>query len=321
MSAIRNYARCSLSALRKSEKAYGLPVAITIEPTNVCNLHCPVCETGAGILKRPKGYMTLEQFKTILDNLGEQVNQLLLYFMGETFLNKEAYAMIAEARSRGIFVSVCTNGDFVDGHRLVESGVNEVSFQIGGITQKTHEVYRQGSNLVRVVENIREAWSSKYYDHHDNVGLRAGLIVMKHNEHEVPKFKDWCRSAGIGSELISPCVRNVEQAAQFLPSGQRYQIYDQSALKQGILRPKVVPHNRCWWIYYSTVICWNGDVVPCCRDAQGDYVMGNALQQDFREIWNGRMYRLFRQAIATEQNQVGLCRLCSGYGVPRLKHG
>jgi len=32
------------------------PVHITIEPTNVCNLLCPICETGKGVMTRPKGF-------------------------------------------------------------------------------------------------------------------------------------------------------------------------------------------------------------------------------------------------------------------------
>ena len=84
----------SLSAAVKTEKCLGLPVHLTVEPTNICNLKCPVCETGAGILNRPKGYMSLDNFKEILDKAGEQVNTLLFYYMGEPFLNKDACNMI-----------------------------------------------------------------------------------------------------------------------------------------------------------------------------------------------------------------------------------
>ena len=69
----------SLSAIAKAEKCLGLPVHLTVEPTNICNLQCPVCETGAGVLGRPKGYMSLDSFKKILDKAGEQVNTLLFY--------------------------------------------------------------------------------------------------------------------------------------------------------------------------------------------------------------------------------------------------
>ena len=36
----------------KSDNVFGMPVNISIEPINVCNLRCPVCETGNGTLNR-----------------------------------------------------------------------------------------------------------------------------------------------------------------------------------------------------------------------------------------------------------------------------
>ena len=98
---------------------------ITIEQTNVCNLDCPVCETGAGILGRTKGHMSLEQFRTIIDKVGAHTNTLMFYFMGEPFLNKHAYDMIRYAKQAGIpFIETCTNGDFVDPVKIVASGLD-----------------------------------------------------------------------------------------------------------------------------------------------------------------------------------------------------
>lgn len=316
---LSNYALCSLSALGKTKQALGRPIALTIEPTNVCNLKCSVCETGAGIMRRPKGFMSLNQFEAILSNVGKQVNTLLFYFMGEPFLNKEAYDMIAEARKRGIYVSVCTNSEFVNAKQLVESGVNEVNFQFDGFTLDTFGKYRVGADYRVAYGNLLDfLWQKKGKP----IKAVLGMIVMRHNEQEVKSFKGipYLTLPHLDRyDIINPCVRTIEQGKEFLPSDDEYWIYDREAFESGILKPKKIPHNRCWWIYYSTVVCWNGDVVPCCRDAQGDYVMGNALEQDFGEIWNGTKYREFRGAIATRQNSVALCHLCSGYGVPRLR--
>lgn len=326
-SSVVHYAQSSLAALLKSPSVPSRPVVLTIEPTNVCNLRCPVCETGAGILRRPKGMMSLDDFKRILDNVGGQVNQILLYFMGESFLNKQIYDMIVEAKRRKIYVSACTNGEFVDGKRLVESGIDEISFQIGGLTQETHEKYRVGGNIAATFQHLLDTTQARDSKHSPALGSDCrhlhpktinGLIVMRHNEHQVPEFLRESGKQGIISEIINPCVRTVEQARELLPANRKYWIYDEAALNQGILRPKTIP-SRCWWIYYSTVVCWNGDIVPCCRDAHEDWVMGNVLRDDFGDIWNGEKYRRFRKLVATGIGNVKVCSLCSGFGVPRLK--
>jgi radical SAM protein with 4Fe4S-binding SPASM domain len=263
--------------------------------------------------------MRLDDFRRILDNVGAQVNQIILYFMGESCLNKQIYDMIAEAKKRKIYVSMCTNGDVADGKRLVESGVDEISFQIGGTTQQTHAVYRIGSHLDAILEEVNNA--AKERDRlRTDTRVVVGLIVMKHNEHEVADFARICESRHVIPEIINPCVRTAEQAKEFMPDATKYWVYDWVAMQQdNVLRLDNKPPAHCWWIYYSTVICWNGDVVPCCRDPQGEWVMGNVLREDFSDIWNSKKYQEFRGMVAIQRNRPEICQLCSGFGVPRLK--
>lgn len=315
---ITQWGLSSLSAGVKAERNIGLPVHLTVEPTNICNLHCPVCETGAGVLNRPKGYMSLDAFKRVLDAVGEQVNTLLFYYMGEPFLNRDAYAMIRYATDKGIYVSACTNGEILDINGLAESNLSEISFQIGGLTQETHEVYRVGGNLDKTLSNLSKAVDMKTKGLMD-IEIQVGFIVMKHNEHEVEQAKEELKEMGADEVLIiSPCVRTMEQGEKFMPTEDKYWVYDREAFARGDLVPRKRPDNRCWWIYYSTVVLWNGLVVPCCRDACGEHIMGNLLEQNFDEIWNGEPYRTFRRTIREQQHQLPLCKLCSGYGIARL---
>ena len=315
----RDLVLSSYSALTKSSKALGRPVHLTIEPTNICDMKCPVCETGAGILKREKGYISPDNYKAIIDKLGNHTNTLLFYFMGEPFLNKNAYDMISYASQRGIFVSTCTNGHFVDPEAIIESGIGEVSFQIGGLTQEIHEKYRVRGDLQKTLDNLAATVEAKRSHPQAKTKVNAGFIVMKHNEQEINDFLKLAQEIGVdAAHVISPCVRTIEQGREFLPQDNRYWLYDRQAFDQGVLRPNVVPHNHCEWIYYSATIQWNGDVVPCCRDAQGEYVMGNIFEQDFYEIWNGERFREFRRKVNSDQANLKLCRLCSGFGVPLL---
>ena len=45
-----------------------IPHEIIIEPTNVCNLKCPVCPTTYG-MERKNGFMEFNVFKSIIDDL------------------------------------------------------------------------------------------------------------------------------------------------------------------------------------------------------------------------------------------------------------
>ena len=307
------------SLLFKTSRIFGRPINITIEPTNLCNLRCPVCETGANELGRVGGNMSFADFKLIIDKVALHTNTLLFYFMGEPFLNTHAYEMIRYAKDSGVpFITSCTNGDVVNPEKLVACGLDEISFQIGGMTQETHEIYRVNSRLARVLKNLEETLRLR---REKGISMRVvcGFILMRHNEHEVEIFKRRMALLGVDEAIVvDPCVRTVEQGIAYLPHEQTRWIYDPVAFAQGRLNPKYLPDNNCSWIYYSLTIQVNGDVVPCSRDPKGDEVMGNLLIQNLDEVWNGTHYRNFRDRINNDQGHVDICRLCSSYPASKV---
>jgi radical SAM protein with 4Fe4S-binding SPASM domain len=315
----RDHVLSSASLALRSDRILGRPMNVTIEPTNVCNLECPVCETGAGVLGRAAGHMSMDQFRVIMDKVAAHTNTLMFYYMGEPFLNKSAYDMIRHAKARGVpFIQTCTNGDLVSPEKLVDCGLDEVSFQIGGMTQETHQIYRINSKLDRVMRNLHETLRLRN-EKRAPLRVLSGLILMKHNEHEVELFRSRMREIGVDrAEVIDPCVRTVEQGRQMLPTDRAHWYYDPEAFEKGVLRPKVLPDNDCPWLYYSLTIHVSGDVVPCCRDPKGLEIVGNLLRQELDEVWNGERFRSFRRRLHRDQGSIEICRLCSAYGASAI---
>jgi radical SAM protein with 4Fe4S-binding SPASM domain len=305
------------AAMLRSTYVPTMPTFLGLEPTNACNYRCPVCETGAGILGRRTGHMKLESFKQLIDQTHHHVRSMIFYFMGEPFLNPAAYDMIRYAKDHNIEISTCTNGELVDPVRVIDSGIDDISFQIGGATNETHRIYRVRGQLDRVLERCAATVEEKRR-RNAATQVNLGFIVMRHNEHEVGEFFAIARRLGVDeARVICPAVRNMDQGHEFLTKEDRYWVYDRQLFEeQGILRPKQVNHNQCWWIWHSTNIQVNGDVVPCCRDPLGKYVMGNVFETPLSEIWNGPKYRAFRERILTDQANVDMCQGCSGYDDP-----
>ena len=241
--------------------------------------------------------------------------------MGESFLHPRIYEMIDYASQMGIFVDICTNGDIIDPVKVVNSGIGQLSVQIGGMTQETHSIYRRKSNISRVlakVEKINELQLAAK----TNTIFELGFIVMKHNEHEVKDFVDYVNSLeSFSGNIIDPCVRTVEEGLEFLPTDKKYWFYDTEEFKKGILRPAITKtNNSCSWIWNSMVVMANGDVVPCCRDPRGSTVLGNAINTTLKNIWNGQKSVSFRNNILKNQGEIDICKLCAGYGYPQLLH-
>jgi len=314
--------KSTFSLIKRDSYIKGKPINITIEPTNVCNAQCPVCETGAGILERENAFLHFEEFKIIIDKIYKHTNTLMYYFMGEPFLNREWVKQVQYAKSKGIpFISTCTNGD-VKGipQEIIDSGIDFVSFQMGGTTEETHKIYRVNTKLKNIRKNLLETIRLKKEYKADHLHIEAGFILMKHNEHQVDEFIEWCKEIGVDSfNIIDPCVRTVEQGKKYLPTDKKHWIYDAKKFEEGRLQRNIIPKNDCPWIYYSMTIMANGDVVPCCHDARGKEIMGNLITQSLEDIWNGDKFQNFRDRIHTNQKDIDICRLCSGYGVSDIK--
>ena len=296
------------------------PVYLSVEPTNACNALCPVCETGKNEMVRRKGLLDRAAYEKFVDQVAPTTNTLLLYFMGETFLHKHAYDMIRYTRDKGIYVETCTNGDFVDPEGVIYSDINKISFQIGGMTEETHQRYRVGTNLEKAKEKLYGLIEEKKKHPDSNVQIEVGFIIMRHNEHEVPAFLEWAEKIGVDvANIVDPCVRNMFEAYAYLPENRKYWFYDEEAFDHGILRPRVLPNNECPWIWNSLQINWNGDAVPCCRDPNGKHILGNVFEEGLLKVFNGKKARDFRKRILTEQGKVDICKLCSGYGLPTMQ--
>lgn len=297
------------------------PVHVSIEPTNACNARCPVCETGKGDMQRKSGFLDEHLYKSFIDEAAPTTAVLLYYFMGEPFMHRSSYDMIRYAREKGIYVETCTNGDFVDPEGVIYSDINKISFQIGGMDNETHQRYRVRTRLDKAVANLERLIELRNKHPDSAVEIEVGFIVMRHNEHQVEDFLDWAKKIGVHrASIIDPCARNMLEAHAYLPKNKKYWYYDEEAFERGILKPKKLPDNECVWIWNSIQLNWDGTAVPCCRDPNGLFPLGNVFERGLKEVFNGDTATSFRSRLLRKQGEISICKLCSGYGLPQLQH-
>lgn len=67
--------------------------------------------------------------------------------------------------------------------------------------------------------------------------------------------------------------------------------------------------RRCLSIYHALEVNSNGDVSPC-RDYH-DFVVGNAKESTFTDLWNDERYRAFRRSLAKD-GLMPVCTRCCG---------
>ncbi len=311
MKRILNVINVSVSMIFSDASVGGAPVLVEMEPTARCNLRCFSCPTGLGRLGRPIGDMKYEDFKKVIDEIGDSVLALVLYLHGEPFLSKDIYKMISHAKKKGIFVVVSTNGNFLDVKKLVRSGLQYLIVCLDGVTPETYVKYRIGGNFGKVVANIESIVREKRRTGSRTPFLDLHFIANRYNEHETPKIKEIARNLGVDNLIIKKFVPppfvirsknpgKYGKMLSFLPKAKEYR-YDLKVSRKGIC-------DRAW---VSTTITWDGFLIPCCYDTSAVFKFGKVFKNKFGSVWNGEEYRSFRKKLANKR-EIPLCFRCPG---------
>lgn len=314
---IKTGASFVLSALTGKAFLWGRPAVLTIEPTNTCNLRCPLCATGSGEMTRPNGQMSLLTFQQIMDKMGDDIFFLLLYHQGEPYINKHFLDFVQLAKAKNIYCTTSTNAHYFTEeliHRTIDSGLDSMIVSIDGVTQASYEQYRVKGNLNKVLDGLRRFVEIKKQRRSKIPLLALQFLVMKHNEHEIPEIKQLAKDIGVDRLLIKNIeVRSLQEARQWLPVNDRYRRYNFDGEHYEVKNSNKKSCPRPW---LSTLINWDGTVVPCCFDKNAGHPMGNIVEAaDLDKIWNAETFRKFRSQLLNDRKSIDICRNCNqGFG-------
>ena len=129
-----------------------MPISYSIEPTNHCNLQCPECPSGLGSLTRPLGLLKISEFRQLIDQIKDTGFYVQLFFQGEPYINKDLPAMISYAQSKNIYISISTNGHFVNEKNVdyvLDNAPDKLIFSVDGLDEQSYQKYIVLAELLR----------------------------------------------------------------------------------------------------------------------------------------------------------------------------
>ncbi len=283
------------------------PYHYVIEPTNICNLHCPLCSTGINAETRSKGTLTLEKFKKLIDEIKDVAIELYLQNWGESTLVKNLPEMIKYATDNKIFVNVSTNfsidysKDYLE--NFLKSGLGKLVIDIDGTTQEIYEKYRVSGKLETVLKNTQTAVKFKKENNLKFPIITTKMLVMKHNEHQIDDFKKLSKELNVDQIELNNIQINPNTAKSWLPDNPefRYASYEKSG-----------DTDPCHWPWSGFVINWSGDVAACCivDDPSSDF--GNILDDGLEKIWNNEYFISARSEFSKDKEitKDTICNMC-----------
>ncbi len=292
---------------------WGYPFTVSFEPTTFCNLRCPECPSGLRSFTRPTGMLHKDFFGETIDELQDHLVYLYFYFQGEPYLNPDFLDMVKYASEKNIYTVTSTNAHYLNdenARRTIESGLDRIIVSIDGTTQETYSSYRVGGKLTKVIEGTKNLvrWKKELQSKTPHILFQ--FLVVRPNEHQVEDVKALGKEIGVDEVVFKTAqIYDYEKGNPLIPTIDKYSRYAKKEDGSYQIKNKLL--NHCWKLWHSTVITWDGRVVPCCFDKDAKHQMGDLKSQSFKEIWNAPAYERFRQNIFKSRKEIDICANCS----------
>ena len=297
----------------KSAKPWGMPISLSIEPTTACHLGCPECPSGLKQFSRDTGNLKAENFNRWLDQLSPTLSYLNFYFQGEPFIHNDILQFISKASQAGIYTSTSTNAHFITEKRaqeIVQSGLDRILISIDGTTQEVYEQYRVHGSLQKVLDGTKHLVEARKNLNSRTPHIIFQFLVVRPNEHQIEEAKQLANEYKVDEIRFKTAqVYDYKNGNPLIPTIEKYSRYKR--LSNGKFIVKSSLDNHCWRMWSGAVVTWDGKVVPCCFDKDATHEMGNLSKEDFKSIWKGKAYAMFRKQLLKGRKEIDICKNCS----------
>lgn len=292
---------CSLDAkyLRPGYEPH-FPHQINIETSSVCNLRCSCCPQGiAHKNMRPRGLMSVETFRQVLDHIDIPIQLAYLHMHGEPFLNPNLPLFVKELNQRQIKVNLYSNATMEEESVLDAVLQNKhvtLTFSVDLLGKAYYEQLRVGATYEETLaklDTLHEVFVR------NNRFFNITVILDK-------------SFAGREEEVVAACDELYRRYPRLngISFGSKFpwpRLPWTGELEDRLGKP----HHRCQYAFEGLSVLWNGDASLCSFDYTGECVVGSLLDHTYSEVINSPLARHFRMLHWRHRaDELPLCNDC-----------
>lgn len=321
--------RIQLLNKERIQEKYGYPNTIAFEPVSRCILNCGFC-----ILRdletwkhRRKARMTVEEFRKIIDDIAF-FTSFIQFSGGEPLINQDIFKMFRYARENNIYTLLATNAQLI-GHRnsledIVANPPDQMLISYESVDKETYETIKKRGKYEVLVNNIKMLIKEKKKRNQKYPIIILQMVLTKKNVHQVNLFWDGVRAFGADYGSVKALGIWPEGSPEYEKKMVEEYIVPKS--ENPISRHEIDEKGNIVWFrepgqcpaVRHSYIGSGGEVMPCWYIAVHMPTFGNAVDDNFVDIWNSQEYREYRYKMLNDWASP-LCKKCIGIGATSVR--
>lgn len=247
----------------------------TIDISGTCNLKCSSCPNSYCPVDRPKGFMSLGDFKKITQKILKEVglvSHFCLYNWGEPLLHPQLDLLINYAHQMGIAIAVSSNlsiGSAEQLQKLVKAGPDILKISVSGYYPEVYNTTHTAGDINLVKSNL---YRLKYYMEREKSSfvVDVNYHLYKNNQGvDLRKMRDLCRQLGF---ILSTCYATLMPAERIIDYCQGRKVDQKTqalldlllvSIDRGLEITRPFHHQPCGFLNQVN-INWDRSVSLCC---------------------------------------------------------
>ena len=271
---------------------------IYIEITNSCNFDCSFCFKTTRTTK----FMSPDEFRIVVEKIRPYTNYIYLHVLGEPLLHPQLNEILTIAETANLNINITTNGGLLERKKEM---------------LLTHSIRQVNISLHDAEENIpSEKWTDYLQSVFDFSITASGktyisLRLWNSSNTASAAFNTLCldeigKKFSLSSqEIIEKMKGNGLKLAEhiFLQKAPRFEWPDENGIKSQT-------QKNCYALRDHIAILADGQIVPCCLDADANMKLGNIFTDELSEILQSEKALNIKKGFEQRKVVEPICATC-----------
>lgn len=271
---------------------------VYIEITNKCNLNCSFCSKTV----REDRFMQVEEFEKVVREVRNYTNLIALHVKGEPLLHPNLKEILNIAEKYNLKVNITTNATLLNKKIdviLNSKSIRQINISLHSAEQNNADENKYVDNIFQSVDNI-----------HQNTNIIISYRLWNLNKIENNEInKDILLKLG---EKYN--IQNIVEKAkknEFIELDKNIFLnQDIEFVWPDINNDVISKTGKCYGLRNQIAILSNGDVVPCCLDANSNICLGNIFEKRLKDIIESDRAKVIISGFERQELVEDLCQRC-----------